>query len=109
MNKFILSSTRNMLANVKGNRNFSSSSLQIIADIELLHKDFNNIQNYEVELPVISVTEIPPPYCNKCNQYVKSSCNFTLFHIDQDDIDLMANPLLNIKCPIFGEVDTKKK
>ncbi len=107
MNRFILSNARNMLINVKGKRSSCSSSLHIIADVELLHKDFNNIQNYEVELPIISVTEIPPPYCNKCNQYVQNKCNFVLFHIDTNDIDLMANPFLNIKCPIFGDVDTK--
>ena len=107
MNKFILSNVRNMLINVKGKRYSCSSSLNIVTDLELLHKDFNYIQNYEVKSSMTSIVEIPPPYCNKCNQYVQNKCNFDLFHIDIDDIDLMANPVLNINCPIFGKIDTK--
>lgn len=80
-----------------------------IRDLEILHRDFNRIQqlkNDEFHLPFV-MTEIPPPFCPKCNKYAKNKCLFSPIHdISIEDFDLAENPNLIIQCPVFGEVST---
>lgn len=77
--------------------------------IELLHDDFDKIQqlkNDHFHLPFV-MTEIPPPFCPKCNKYAKNKCSFSPIHnISIRDFDLAENPNLIISCPVFGEVST---
>ena len=42
------------------------------------------------------MTEIPPPFCPKCNKYAKNKCSFSLIHdISIDDFDL-AEVLISV-------------
>jgi len=86
-----------------------SNNIWDMRAIELLHDDFDKIRqlkNEQFQLPFV-MTEIPPPFCPKCNNYVKNKCSFSPVHdISIDDFDLATNPNLNIQCPIFGEVST---
>ena len=86
-----------------------SNNIWDMCAIELLHNDFDKIQqlkNEQFQLPFV-MTEIPPPFCPKCNNYVKNKCLFSPVHdISIDDFVLATNPNLNIQCPIFGEVRT---
>jgi len=77
-----------------------------VTNVELLHKDINKINGLKDESyegPFV-ITEIPPPLCPKCNSIIQNECKAFLSNIDYDDLDLMSNPKLLIKCPIFGEV-----
>ena len=89
-------------------RNFSNYN-NILDMRTILHDDFDKIQqlkNDHFHLPFV-VTEIPPPFCPKCNKYAKNDCSFSLIQdASFDDFDLAANPKLTISCPIFGEVST---
>lgn len=90
-------------------RNFGTSNIWDMSAIGLLHHDFGQIQQLKEEQVPRSfiITEIPPPFCPKCNKYAKNKCSFTPVHdISIDDFDLATNPNLNIQCPIFGEVST---
>jgi len=77
-----------------------------VSNIEILHKDIqkvNTLTDESYEGPFV-IVEIPPPLCPKCNSIIKNECKADLFTIDNDDLDLAANPSLIIKCPIFGEI-----
>uniref|UniRef100_A0A6C0KWD1 Uncharacterized protein n=1 Tax=viral metagenome TaxID=1070528 RepID=A0A6C0KWD1_9ZZZZ len=92
----------------RGNfRNFGTSNILDMHAIDLLHNDFDEIEqlkNDQFHLPFV-VTEIPPPFCPKCNNYVKNKCLFSpIRDISIEDFDLAANPNLIIQCPIFGGV-----
>ena len=88
-----------------------SNNIGGIRDIDLLHDDFNRIQeltltNEQFHLPFV-ISEIPPPFCPKCNDYVKNTCQFPpIDDICVDYFDLAANPNLSVQCPIFHEVRT---
>ena len=101
--------SRTILNTIK-NRNFRSYSNNVwdVAAIDLLHNDFDKIQelkNNQFQLPFV-ITEIPPPFCPRCCKYVKNKCLFSPFDdISVDDFDLAENPNLTIRCPVFGEID----
>lgn len=88
-------------------RNFGTSNIWDMHAVDLLHNDFDEIQqlkNDQFHLPFV-MTEIPPPFCPKCNNYVKNKCLFSpIRDIRVEDFDLAANPNLIIQCPIFGVV-----
>lgn len=86
-----------------------SNNIWDVRSIELLHDDFDKIQqlkNAQAPLSFI-IEEIPAPFCPKCNKQAKNACSFSPIHdISIDDFDHATNPNLNIQCPIFGEVST---
>ena len=96
-------------------RKFGNENVWDIAEIDLLHSDFDKIQqmkNEQFQLPFV-ISEIPPPFCPRCCKYVKKNkCSFSPFDDIQDsisinDYDLVVNPHLTIRCPVFGKVDVK--
>lgn len=96
-------------------RKFGNENVWDIAEIDLLHSDFDKIQqmkNEQFQLPFV-ISEIPPPFCPRCCKYVKKNkCSFSPFDDIQDsisinDYDLVVNPHLIIRCPVFGKVDVK--
>ena len=95
---------RNCLRTIVNDKKiYKSLSVWGIPNIDLLHKDFNNLYKDESKSSeVYMITEIPPPYCHKCNSFVKNKCNFKLIDMKFSDIDLDANSMLIVNCPIFG-------
>jgi len=91
-------------------RNFSQyDNIWDLRAIDLHHDDFDTIQelkNDHFHLPFV-MTEIPPPFCPKCNKYAKNKCSFSPIHdMSIHDFDLEKNPNILIQCPIFGKVST---
>lgn len=90
-------------------RKYNTNNIWNIKNIDLLHDDFDKIQqlkNDSFHLPFI-ISEIPPPFCPKCNKYAKNKCLFSPIHdISIDDFDLAEIPNLTIQCPVFGEFST---
>jgi hypothetical protein len=78
-----------------------------IRNIDMLHDDFNTIQrlnNEQFNTPFV-ITENHPPFCTKCEQYVKNKCIFSPIRgISIRYFNFTETPNLNIQCPIFGEV-----
>ena len=88
---------------VNDKKTYKALSVWGIPNIDLLHKDFNNLYKDESKSSdAYMITEIPPPYCHKCNSFVKNKCNFKLIDMRFSDIDLNTNPMLTVNCPIFG-------
>lgn len=80
-----------------------------VSNIEILHKDIQKVnkltdESYESYEGPFAIVEIPPPLCPKCNSIILNKCKADIFTIDNDDLNLVENPSLIIKCPIFGEV-----
>jgi hypothetical protein len=105
--------SKNSLKSVK-NRSYNKNVWGVAA-IGLLHNDFDKIQqlkNEQFQLPFV-ISEIPPPFCPRCCKYVKKNkCMFSPFDdiqdsISIDDYDLVVNPQLTIRCPVFGKVGVK--
>jgi len=96
--------SKNSLKSVK-NRSYNNNIWDVAA-IDLIHNDFNKIQqlkNEQFQLPFV-ITKIPPPFCPRCCKYVKKNkCSFDF--VNDDDYDLVVNPQLTIRCPVFGKVD----
>jgi len=89
-------------------RNFGSRNIWDIHAVGLLHDDFESIQqfkNFQFH-GSFEITEIPPPFCPKCDQYVTNKCLFLPIHSSIINYILAENPNLIISCPVFGEVST---
>lgn len=90
---------------------FSRSGISVqtvwgVSNVEFLHRDIykvNTLKDESYEGPFV-ILEIPPPLCPKCNSIVKNKCEISNTFMNNDDLDLMVNPSLINKCPIFGTI-----
>jgi hypothetical protein len=83
---------------------FGGQSVWGVSNVEILHRDIykvNTLKDESYEGPFV-ILEIPPPLCPKCNSIVKNKCEISNTFMNSDDLDLMVNPSLINKCPIFG-------